>query len=100
MAIPVDPDAGVSESLVTAVKRDVVIHFAFVIFRILLRASHSGFFVSRKQEDESAFGFDFGGVECADGCEQRFDVARVIANAWRINTPVANSCFDLQNGLE
>ena len=85
MAIPVDADAGVSESFVTAVERDVVIHLAFVLFRILLRAGHSGFFVGGEQENEIAFGFDLGGVECANRCEQCFDVARVVADAGRIN---------------
>src|SRR5262245_1613431 len=100
VAIPIDSDAGISESFVTTVKRNVVIHFAFVIFRILLRACHSSFFVSGEHEDEIAFGFDLRGVEGANRREQRLDVARIVANARRIDATIANGCFDLQTGLK
>src|SRR5689334_25032315 len=100
MAVPVDADAGVGESLVTAVERDIVINLAFVIFRILLRAGHAGFFVSGEDEHEIALGFDLRGVERAERGEQGFDVARVVADTGSVNAAVANSGFDFQTGLK
>src|ERR1044072_1311566 len=100
MAVPVDADTRVRESFVTAVERDVVINLAFVIFRILLRAGHTGFFVGREDENQIAFGFDLSSVEGADRGEERFDVARVVADSGRVNTAVAHSGFDLQTRLK
>src|SRR5215217_5781375 len=100
MAVPVDADARVSETFVTTVERDVVINLAFVIFRILLRAGHAGFFVSGEEENEVAFGFDLSRVERAKRCEQGFDVACVVADSGSINTAVANSCLDLEPRLK
>ncbi len=95
MAVPVDPDAGVGESFVAAIERDVIIDFAFVVFCKLFRARHSGFFVSGEEKDDVALGFYVGCVECADGGEQRFDISRIVADARGINTSVTNSGFDL-----
>ena len=95
MLVPVDPDTSIRESFVAAVKCDVIIHLAFVIFRVLLRARHAGFFVRCEQEDEIAFGLDFGSVECANCRKQRFDVARVVTYAGRINASLADRGFDL-----
>src|ERR1051325_3882291 len=100
VAIPVDADAGVRESFVTAVERDVVINLAFVIFRILLRAGHAGFLVGHEDEHEIAFGVDLRGVERTNGGEQGFDVTRVVADSGSVNTPVANSRLDLQTRLK
>ena len=66
VAIPVDADAGVGESFVATVERDVVINLAFVIFCVLPSAGHAGFFVSREKKNEIAFGLDVCGIECAN----------------------------------
>ena len=87
MAIPVDSNAGVSESFVAAVERDVVIDLAFVSF-VVFGAGHSRFFVGREEKDEIAFGFDLRGVERANRREQRFNVARVVADAGGVDSSV------------
>src|ERR1043166_2836021 len=100
MAVPVDADARVSKTFVATVERDVVINLAFVIFRIPLRAGHTGFFVSREDENEIALRLDLRCIEGANSCEQRFDVACVVADSGSVEAPVANGCLDLQSGLK
>src|SRR5215216_3548759 len=97
MAIPVGSDTGVSEPLVTTIEGDVVIHLAFVFFRILFRAGHARFFVGREKKDEVALGLDLRSVECTNGCEQGFDVAGIVADAGCIDAPVTYSGFDLES---
>src|SRR5687768_3605674 len=100
MPIPVDADSGIRESFITAVKRDVVINFAFVFLRVVLRARHARFFVGGEKENEIAFGLDVCGVERANGGEQCFDISRVIANARRVDAALAHSRFDFQARLK
>src|SRR5215213_8236792 len=100
MAVPVDPDAGVRESFVPAIERDVVINLGLVVFRVLFGAAHPGFFVGGKQKDQIAFGLDLCRVERANRGEQRFDVSRIVANAGCINPAVAHSSLDLEAGLK
>src|ERR1051326_236890 len=100
VAVPVDADAGVSKTFVATVERDVVINLVFVIFRILLRAGHAGFFVSREDENEITLRLDLRCIEGANSCEQRFDVACVVADSGSVDAPVANGCFDFQSGLK
>src|SRR5437868_1439137 len=100
MAIPVDSDTRVSEAFVSAIERDVIINLAFVIFRVLLGATHACFFIRREYKHQIAFGLDLRSIQRADGCEQRLDIPRVVANAGRVNTSFANSGFDLETGLK
>src|SRR5687767_5109502 len=100
MAVPVDSNAGVRETFVTAVESDVVVHLSFVIFRILLGAAHSGLFVCSEQKDEVAPGCYFCRVERPNRGEQGFDVSRVVANAGSVDATIANSGFDLEPRLK
>jgi len=66
MTVPIDAYTGVGEPLITAIKGDVIVNFAFVFFCVELGASHSCFFVNREEKNQIAFGFDLSRVERPD----------------------------------
>src|SRR5438045_1762023 len=100
MAIPVNSNTGVGESLVAAVERDVVINLTLVVLRVLLRARHSRLFVRSEQKDQIAFRFYLRDVEGADSREQCFDVTRVVANPRSIDATITNRGFDFKTRLK
>src|SRR5215510_11576743 len=100
MAIPVDANARISKSLVTAIERDVLIDLSFVLIEITFHAIECRLFFNCEDEDKVAFGFDLRLVQRSNRREQGSDVARVITNSRRVNSAIAHGRFDLQARLK
>ena len=65
MPVPIDTYAGIGESFVTAVERDVVIDLAFILFCEMFGAGQARFFISRKDKNQIALSLNLGVIEGA-----------------------------------
>ena len=100
MPIPVDANAGVSESFITAVERNVVIYLRLIFIDVSFHASECGFFLDREDEHQIAFRLNFRFIQGANRRQQRLDVAGVVANAGCVDSAVTDRGFDLQARLK
>src|SRR5215831_2554463 len=100
MAIPVDADAGVSESFIAAVQRDILVDLFLVLIYIIADAVERGLFLDRENENQIAPSFDLRFVQGANRGQQSLDVPGIVADPRRVNLPLANRGFDLQSGLK
>src|SRR5947209_14374577 len=96
MLVPVDADAAVCEALVASVERDVVTDFILVLPHEGVDAFECGLLLDGEEEDEVASGLYVRRVERAYHGEQGLDVARVVADAGRVQFAVAHLDLDLQ----
>ena len=86
VSVPVDANAGIGESFVATVERNVVIDLSLVVFYKLLDPSKVCFFFHRKNKNQIALSLDSCRIERANCRQQGFDVSRVIADARRVHS--------------
>src|ERR1700730_3139483 len=95
MAVPVDADACVGKSLVTAIERHVILDLALILFHELFGPDQCRLFFGGKDENKISLCFHCRVIQSAYRGQQGFDVARVVAYTRRVNSPLANLSVDL-----
>src|SRR5215813_1375557 len=100
MTVPIDANAGVGESFVPSIERNVVIDFSLVLVGEVPCTGQARLFISGKDKNQIAFGLDLSAIKRTHRSQQSLDVSRVIANTRTINPAVANSGFDFQARLK
>src|SRR5262249_54880304 len=100
MLIPIDAYAAVVQAFVAAVERDVLPDAISVLADEMFHPRKRGFFFDGEDKDQIGFRLDTCFVESADRCENRFDVASIVADSGSVNLAVPNLGFDLQTRLK
>ena len=96
--VPINSDAAVGESFVSAIQRDVIVDIFFVALDILLCARQSDLFSGGKNKYDIAFGFDIRTLECSDRGKQRRHIPSIIATARSIDPTVFNPGCNISSG--